>query len=182
MYFGGEKMIGLNKEEVKLYPHSADWAEEYEKEKVILQKILGDDIIEIHHVGSTSIPGLMAKPIIDIAVGVKDEQTQIKLIPILASYGYDMKDSIKEKGEVLARKGPPELRTHYIHIEIINTPKWEEHILFKDYLIKHPEYVQKYQNLKQKLAQECNLNRKLYTSQKDEFIKDVLKKAKEERA
>lgn len=175
-------MIGLNREEVKLFPHSAEWAKEFEKEKRILKKILGDDAIEIYHVGSTSIPGLMAKPIIDIAVGVKDEQTQIKLIPVLASFGYDIKDSIKEKGEILARKGPPELRTHYVHVEILGSSKWEEHILFKNYLIKHPEYIQKYQELKQKLAKECQGNRRLYTPQKDAFIKDVLQKARTEEA
>lgn len=173
-------MIGLNKDEVKLYPHSDEWAVEFEKEKAILQKILGEYAIEIHHVGSTSIPGLMAKPIIDIAVGVKDEQTQKLLIPILSNYGYDMKDSIKEKGEVLARKGPPELRTHYIHIEIINTPKWEEHMLFKNYLIKHPEYIKKYQELKLGLEKNCKENRKQYTQSKDVFIKDVLEKARKE--
>ena len=175
-------MIGLNREEVKLCPHSKEWAKEFEKEKRILQKILGDDALEIHHVGSTSIPGLMAKPIIDIAVGVKDEETQRKLIPILAGFGYDIKDSITEKGEILARKGPPELRTHYVHVEIINTPKWEEHMLFKQYLIDHPEYIQKYQELKQKLAKECQGNRRLYTPQKDAFIKDVLEKARKEKA
>ena len=68
-------MIGLDKNSVKVVPYDATWKDEFEKEKVILKNLLKDFDVRIEHVGSTSIPGLSAKPIIDIALGVKEEKT-----------------------------------------------------------------------------------------------------------
>jgi GrpB-like predicted nucleotidyltransferase (UPF0157 family) len=131
-------MLGLHKDEVKLHPYNPNWVVEYEKEKSILQKILKHLALDIQHVGSTSIPGLSAKPIIDIAVAVQSTNNLLKTIPILEKAGYDLLIQIDTKGEVLARKGSENCRTHYIHIEVINSEYWNNHILFSDYLLKHP--------------------------------------------
>ncbi len=173
-------MIGLSKDEVKLCPYDSEWAQHYEKEKVILEKVLEGIALDIQHVGSTSIIGLSAKPIIDIAVAVKDEEVMKSTIDILAKAGYDVKDSIAEKGEVLARKGSPDCRTHYIHVEVIGTKKWVNHILFRDYLRKYPEYVQQYQDIKEKLSTQFANDRKVYTKSKNDFIEKVMILAKEE--
>ena len=173
-------MLGLHKDKVQLIPYCSDWPQEFELEKERLQKILGDTAIAIEHVGSTSIPGLSAKPILDIAVAVDSIQTLTKLIPVLTEAGYDVLDSIERCGEVLARKGPPECRTHYIHVEVISSTYWNNHILFRDYLLKHPEYIAKYEELKKSLEANFKDDRKKYTATKKEFIQSILKSACEE--
>jgi GrpB-like predicted nucleotidyltransferase (UPF0157 family) len=89
-------------------------------------------------VGSTAIPGLSAKPILDIAVAVKDIETLEYLLPIMIDHGYDMLNNLDICGEILARKGTPECRTHHIYMEVIDSDYWNNHIWFRDYLLKHP--------------------------------------------
>lgn len=173
-------MLGLNKDRVELVPHDDSWAAEFESEKKRLKKLLGKAAIDIQHVGSTSIPGLMAKPILDIAVAVKSASVLRKLISVLSAAGYDVKDSINELGEILARKGTPDNRTHYIHIEVLNSMFWNNHILFRDYLIKHPEYIKEYEDLKKDMFERFKDERKLYTAAKNDFIEKILDYAREE--
>lgn len=173
-------MLGLNKDIAKLVPYDETWPLEFEKEKEILKEVLKDYVLDIQHVGSTSIPTLSAKPILDVAVAVKDIETLRELIPILTNAGYDVKDSIEDFGEVLARKGPPDCRTHYIHVEVLGSEYWNNHILFRDYLIKHPEYIKKYEEMKKEVCLKYT-DRKEYTKHKNEFIKEVIELAKEEK-
>ena len=174
-------MLGLHKDKVSLVSHCSDWREEFETEKKNLEKTLGSYALAIEHVGSTSIPGLSAKPILDMAVAVKDIETLGKLIPILTDAGYDVMDSIEKCGEVLARKGKPECRTHYIHVEVMGSEYWNNHILFRDFLLKHPEYIALYEKLKQDMAAQFQEDRKNYTAAKNEFIQTILKLADEEK-
>lgn len=170
-------MIGLNKNVVTVCPYDKSWPEEYEKEKKILENILKGFDFRIEHIGSTSIPGLSAKPIIDIAIAVKDEQTMIKIAEALGEAGYDMLNSLETKGEILARKGTPECRTHYIHIVKLGSVYWNEHIYFKQYLLDHEQTVREYEKLKCELSKKYANDRKKYTAAKDEFISAVLEKA-----
>ena len=172
-----EHMLGLHKDLVELHPYDPTWKDEYEKEKTILKRILGSYALDIQHVGSTSIPGLSAKPIIDIAVAVENLDSLYKLIPILTEAGYDVKNSIETKGEILARKGTPECRTHYIHVELIDSVYWNNHIIFRDFLIKHPQYIKKYEEMKRDVSNQVK-ERKAYTAQKNAFIQEVLQLAK----
>lgn len=174
-------MLGLHRDKVELYSYSPEWKTEYEKEKKILVKVLSNYALDIQHVGSTSIPNLCAKPIIDIAVAVKDEKTLEKLIPILTQAGYDVKNSIEESGEILAHRGPPELRTHHVHVEVINSTYWNNHILFRDYLLSHPNEVKKYEQLKKQLKELYENDRQLYTASKNDFIQSIIQKAKLEK-
>lgn len=174
-------MLGLNKDIVELAPYDENWVKEFEQEKKRLEKILGKSALDIQHVGSTSIPGLRAKPILDIAVAVENASKLKELIGVLSDAGYDVKDSINELGEILARKGTPENRTHYIHVEVINSLFWNNHILFRDYLLSHPEYIKKYENLKTEMFERFKDERKLYTAAKNDFIEEVLEFARAEK-
>ncbi|MBP3630287.1 MAG: GrpB family protein [Clostridia bacterium] len=173
-------MLGLHKDKVELHPYDEQWAIEFQKEKQILQGLLSGIALDIQHVGSTSIPGISAKPIIDIAVAVKDLGDLEKVIPVLQNAGYDVKNSIEDKGEVLGAKGSPECRTHYIHIEPQGSEYWNNHILFRDYLLNHPEYISQYETMKQGVLEQFK-ERKLYTAHKNDFIKKILDLAKQEK-
>ena len=170
-------MIGLNKSSVEVYPYDAVWTLEFKKEKKILKKILKYFDVQIEHVGSTSIPGLSAKPIIDIAIGVKDEKTLFEIESIMAEAGYHISNDYETKGEILARKGPPECRTHYIHMQLIGSEYWDEFMYFKRYLLDHPEEIKVYENLKKELSCKYAEERKKYTAGKNEYISSILKKA-----
>jgi len=166
--------LGLHKDKVELMSYTTEWANEFKKEKAILEKLLHGYALAIEHVGSTSIPGLSAKPVLDIAVAVKDLDTLRKLIPLLSENGYEVTDSIDTKEEIFARKGISELCTHYIHLEVIGNTYWKNHILFRDYLLQHPEVIKEYEALKQKLSTEHKEEREKYTSAKNEFIQRFL--------
>ena len=170
-------MLGLSKSSVDVCPYDEQWVIEFEKEKRILLEILKNFNVQIEHVGSTSIPGLSAKPIIDIAIGVKDEKTLFKLESIMSNAGYDVLNDYETKGEILARKGSPERRTHYIHMQLIGSEYWDEFMYFKRYLLEHPKEIKKYENLKKELSKKYSQERKKYTAGKNEYISSILKKA-----
>ena len=170
-------MLGLDKNKVILVPYSKDWTEEFQAEKKRLHALLGDTALAIEHVGSTAIPGISAKPILDVAVAVKTTDVLKDLIPILSDNGYDVMDAIETKGEIVARKGPPEARTHYVHVEVIDSVFWNNHIVFRDYLLAHPEVVKEYEQLKQKMFEKYKDDRKKYTAAKKQFIQSVLETA-----
>lgn len=140
-----------------------------------------DHILEFQHVGSTAIPHIKAKPIIDIQIAV-DSLSTIKPIAISALenlnyvYWYDNPDPQR----MFFVKGMPpfgEKRTHHVHIYEPTSRHWSEKIKFRDYLIAHPEVAQEYEDLKLKLAAEYTHNREKYTQAKTEFINHVLARA-----
>lgn len=173
-------MIGLARGAVKIVPYSFSWKEDYKQEEKLLYHLLGENAIDIQHVGSTSIEGLDAKPIIDIAVGVKSLDDVDKFRNLLESNGYQFRGNAGIEGRIMFAKGSEDLRTHYLHIETINGELWENHIYFRDYLRLNKKAVEEYLKLKKELAIEHSEDRGSYTSAKNEFIKSILKKAKEE--
>lgn len=170
-------MLGLDRDSVEIHPYDKEWANEYNKEKQILDKYLKGIEYRMEHVGSTSIPGLSAKPIIDIAIGTNDEDTAIKIADILMQEGYDIENSLSTKGEIFAAKGGIEFRTHYIHIQKIGSTYWNNFMYFKKYLLDHPKTIQEYGKLKNKLSLIYKNDRKKYTASKNEFISSILDKA-----
>lgn len=173
-------MIGLARGTVKVVPYSFNWKEGYKQEEKLLKHLLSENAIDIQHVGSTSIEGLDSKPIIDIAIGVKSLDDVDKFRDLLEANGYQFTDNAGVEGRIMFAKGNEELRTHYLHIEIINGELLKNHIYFRDYLRLNKEAVDEYSRLKKELAIKYANDRGSYTNAKNEFIKSILKKAKEE--
>lgn len=177
-----KKEIGLKKGFVKVEKYNPEWQEEFNKERKNLKKIFGDVAISIEHVGSTSIVGLSAKPIIDIAIGVNSLENISKVKEKILKFShYSIKENNAE-GEILMRRGvpikpgedKPSFITHFIHILEINGRKYKETLAYRDYLRKNNEALIEYDNLKQKLATKYQNDRKAYTKAKDKFIKSIL--------
>lgn len=172
-------MIGLESGIVKLSPYTDEWQRLFEEEKERLQSVIGQHVLDIQHVGSTSIPGLSAKPIIDIAIAVnKFEEATICIHPIerlgyvyLGEYGISRRHYFQ--------KGEPQ--THHIHMNEIDSLDWEDQILFRDYLIRHSEVAQEYASLKMTLAQKFQKDRDRYVQEKAPFIEQVLRVARLEK-
>ena len=172
-------MIGLARGTVKIVPYNHKWKEEYKKEEGLLYSIIGEYIIDIQHVGSTSIEGLASKPIIDIAIAVNSLNDVEKFRNLLENAGYHFRGSAGVEGRVMFAKGNEDLRTHYLHIEIFDGALWKNHICFRDYLRLSTESVEEYSRLKKELAAKYEDDRNEYTSAKNEFISSILKKAKQ---
>lgn len=171
-------MIGLEKGKVRLSPYSAEWKRLFELEKISLQSALGSNILTIQHVGSTSIPGMPAKPIIDIGIAMADFEGARVCIPPIESLGYDYRGEFGIPRRHYFSKGDP--RTHHIHMVEITSPAWENMLLFRDYLCQHAEIAQEYAQLKQGLAVQYPQDREAYLDGKTAFVNRVLALARME--
>ncbi|SHE33951.1 GrpB family protein [Clostridium fallax] len=173
-------MIGLSRKKVKIVPYNNQWKEEYIKEEKLLYSLVGKYVLDIQHVGSTSIEGLDAKHIIDIAIAVKSLENVENFKYLLEEIGYSFRENAGVLGRLFFAKGSENLRTHYLHIEVFNSDIWKNHIYFRNYLRIHTEYILEYSKLKKALAIKYKDDRNTYTKEKDKFITMILKKAKDE--
>lgn len=160
---------------VVLEEYNSNWKEMYKKEEENLKNLLQDNVIEIRHVGSTSIEGLSAKPVIDIMVTVRklEDVENFKHL-FTKELGYDFRDDGGVKGEYLVRKGSEDARTHFIHIIEDKSERYENFVYFKEYLESHPEKIEEYRKLKEELSQKYSDDRKRYTNGKNEFIQNII--------
>lgn len=174
-------VLGLVSGTVKIEEYNLNWQFEFEREKAILLSQLQNYCVSIQHVGSTSIQGCCAKPIIDIAIGVESLEYGEKLIPILSGIGYLYCGDAGIPGRHFFKKQNGELSTHYIHVEPIGGKLWNNHILFRDYLNRHPETVYEYSSLKRSLEKDFFNDRNGYALRKNPLIEEVIGNAERER-
>lgn len=166
---------------IELVPYNTAWTKLAAQEiQMLNEKLPKQHIIDIQHVGSTAIPGIPSKPIIDIQIAV-DSLLAIKekMIAALETQQYVYWRDNPDTERLFFVKGMPpfgEKRTHHIHVYEPTSKHWLEKIAFRDYLIAHPEVAKKYADLKINLAREYTYDREQYTQAKTIFIHDVLKK------
>ena len=166
-------MIGLKRGTVKLAEYDRAWSKLFDQEKNrIINKIEENNISDIQHIGSTAIPNIKSKPIIDMLAGVARLKDANELIKPLDELGY--KFYRKSNQEIFFAKGPDKKRTHYLHIVRHRGIKWKNDLFFRDYLLIHPNEAKKYEILKVKLAKENKNTRSVYTKKKNTFIKEIL--------
>jgi GrpB-like predicted nucleotidyltransferase (UPF0157 family) len=171
-------MIGLKRNTVKLEEYNPLWQEEFKKEKEILSSVLGNEVLGIYHIGSTAIPGIHAKPIIDIAVEVNSFKVLDLLDDKLQERNIIYRPMHDGPGERLYIKGDNDFRTHHIHFYEKDNLKLKDDLFFRDYLISHPDVANEYDKLKTKLAENYANDREKYTKSKKDFIENVLKERK----
>ncbi len=171
-------MLGLGNDKVKLSPYQTIWAQLYEEEKKRLEKVIGRGVLDIQHIGSTAVPNLKAKPILDIGIAVKNFEEAFALIFPIEKLGYTYRGENGIPRRHYFVKGPPEKRTHHIHMFEEVNEEWGAHLLFRNYLRTHPQTVITYQTLKEDLAKRYPDNREAYTDAKHTFIQRVLREAR----
>ena len=172
--------LGLKSGTVRIDKYNPLWKNEFLKEEKVISKALEKYDVNIEHIGSTSIVGCSAKPIIDIAIGVPNLEYGKQLIPILENLGYTYDGTADYGVRWFLKKCDGDLRTHFIHIEDRNGRVWQNHIVFRDYLNTHPEKVAEYSKIKEEIADEYADNRQGYAKIKDPFIEKTIKEALEE--
>lgn len=163
-------------EPIVIVDYDANWSSQYEQEKSRIIDALGNSVTDIQHIGSTSVPGLAAKPIIDIILGLEKIPPLSTQIINLEALGYLYYGEFGIPGRHYFRRGMP--RTHQIHAVQVNSDFWQRHILFRDYLRSHPQAAQQYETLKRKLAAEFRNERDHYTDNKTPLIEQLLIQAK----
>ena len=166
--------IGLKRGTVQLVPHDPTWKDAFSREEKILRAIIGGAARDIQHIGSTSIPGIHAKPLIDICVAIDSLDEVPALIPALVAAGYEyMPERISDE-RAFFPKGPREQRTHHLSFVQYNGAEWKSVIAFRDYMRTHPEAAARYDVLKEKLAEQYADDRYAYTAAKESFIKEIV--------
>jgi len=169
------------KNPVVIVDYDARWPIIYEKEKARILKAIGGKVVAIEHVGSTAVPGLGAKPVIDILVGVRSLSDVEECIEPLKHIGYEYvpeyEASIPERRYF--RRGPSEVPNRHFHLHMVERTSnfWARHILFRDYMRTHPEIAQQYCRLKKELAAKHGADREAYTEAKTSFIESVVARA-----
>ncbi len=172
-------------DEVIIEEYNPRWPLLFNEESAKIFQVLGQDpIIRMEHVGSTSVLGLAAKPIIDIFVQVPslDEAKQFAVRP-LEKLGYAYWFDNPDPERMLFVKGLPPNgpRTHHIHV-VESESILQKHLLFRDYLRQHPDEALRYVQLKRHLAEEFLTDRETYTSGKTEYVQSILQKVVQESA
>jgi GrpB-like predicted nucleotidyltransferase (UPF0157 family) len=164
---------------IVIVPYDSRWPRAYEEERRRLERALvGADVV-IEHVGSTAVPGLGGKPILDVMVGVSSLARVEARIPTLEESGYhyvpEYEASLPERRYF--RKPHHRPRTHHLHCVRLGGPFWLRHLAFRDRLRADPELAKAYFELKLRLASEHAGNRSAYTEAKSPFIESVLAEA-----
>jgi GrpB-like predicted nucleotidyltransferase (UPF0157 family) len=180
-----ERIKRVVQEDVAISQYNPAWPEMFEQEKKHLLRCLPTGLIKrIEHFGSTAVPNLAAKPIIDILVEVISlEETKQKIVPILESQGYDyfwrpsFGDDIPPFYAWFIKRDLKGNRTCHIHMVEKDFVHWER-LFFRDYLIEHHDIAREYQDLKLRLANNYPNDRVAYTNGKTDFIVRVTETAK----
>lgn len=159
---------------VIVVPYDAAWPAMFEAERYQVAAALAGWVSgAIQHVGSTAVPGLAAKPVIDIMVGVADLQEARGAFPALAGLGY-LYAPYKSEFMHWFCKPSIAVRTHHLYLMEKDHPEWRAHIVFRDYLRSHPETAHSYEKLKRELAHRFRNDREGYTRAKGEFVARVV--------
>lgn len=171
------KSIGLKRGTVKVVDYKPDWPKEFEAEKQRLIDAFGDKIIAVEHIGSTSIPALAAKPIIDMVVAVKSFDDLQVFIDKLQSLGYEYMPERMFDNRKFFPKGSQEKRTHHLNLVLQdNAEQWVKPIAFRDYLRAHDQERKEYAELKTTLASQYADDRATYTRLKNDFFQMIFNK------
>ncbi|MGB3534947.1 MAG: GrpB family protein [Microcoleaceae cyanobacterium] len=159
---------------VEVVPYNPEWQDLFKTEAEQWFNLLNSNVIAIHHIGSTAIPNIHAKPIIDLLIEVKDihqidnfnSAIAVKNYHIMGEYGIPDRRFFRKHNNA-------GIRTHHIHIFFKDSPQIKRHLAFRDYMITHSEDAHKYSQLKQELALKYPEDIESYMDGKDQFIQDI---------
>ena len=164
-----------------LSKYNPKWAKLFEQERELLLRTLNSYVSKIEHIGSTSIEGMLSKPIIDIMVGLNNFSEADGLVPKIANLGYsyfpEFEDVMPDRR--FFKKITNGQATHHIHMVEINDEFWQRHLLFRDYLRNNPSIAREYAELKKYLAKQDWEVSNDFAKAKTEFIQRIEVIAKE---
>ena len=168
----GEQVLGLQPGTVRLRDYTPVWEELFLIEANLLRGALGELALDVQHVGSTAVPGLKAKPILDIAVAIPAPARLSECAVSLARLGYEYAHWVELEGDFTFEKGVE--RTHHVHLVELRSRQWNDYLRFRDALRADSQLVREYERIKLELGARFCQDRASYTRAKSEFIGRVL--------
>lgn len=169
--------MGLERGAVELVDHRPGWRRAYEREVDRLVPAVGDEVRTFEHVGSTAVPGLAAKPVVDLLAALEPDAAPADVRPTLEAHGYERRPDDGVAGREFFAKGPHADRTHYLSVTRCGSDVHVSQVAFRDYLRAHPDVAGAYESLKRELAEEYPDDRAAYTAEKGAFVEGVLERA-----
>jgi GrpB-like predicted nucleotidyltransferase (UPF0157 family) len=164
--------------EVVLVAYDATWPVRFEAIRAEIEGACGGLVVCVEHVGSTAVPGLVAKPIIDVQPGLRAFNDGFACVEPMVRLGYTSRGEWGMPGRhYFVRDDADGLREH-VHMLVVDSDRWHEMPLFRDYLIAHSAEARAYEALKQRLAEQFRFDREAYTQSKTAFVQDVLARAR----
>ncbi|TWT09188.1 GrpB family protein [Planomicrobium sp. CPCC 101079] len=160
---------------VRLTEYDKNWVRMFEQESGRLKEVFGDEILRFEHFGSTSVPGMKAKPVVDMMCLVKEIGKIDAFNERMLCLGYDVAGDWGIEGRRLFRKGGDN-RSHHIHFYQFDHSQIERHLVFRDYLRSHPEEAERYGQLKEELAGRHD-DTGYYSKAKKAFVQDMEQRA-----
>ena len=168
----------MSEEPISLVPYDPAWPQLFEQERAELEAVLRPWLAgPIEHIGSTAVPGLTAKPVIDIMAGVRDLTASAAARGAVATLGYQY---FPYRPDVMHWfcKPSPERRTHHLHLVPVSSGLWADRLLFRDHLRGSAGAAAEYGALKAALAERYRLDREAYTDAKGDFVRSILERAR----
>jgi GrpB-like predicted nucleotidyltransferase (UPF0157 family) len=175
---GFEQTAGSERrgELIRVVEYDAGWPLRFERWRRTLESALGDTAVRIEHVGSTSVPGLAAKPIVDVQVSVADLGDEAAYVPQLAESGLQLRS--RDDLHRFFRPPPDHARDVHVHVCAAGSDWERDHLLFRDYLRAHPEVRERYASVKREAAHVWADDGWAYTDAKSEIILDLMEAAR----
>ena len=167
-------MVSGSSDRIELVDHDPSWAELFETEKDRISAIFDGRAVGIEHIGSTAVPDLCAKPIVDVLVGLRDLELSDDDIEAMRALGYQFLGEHGLPGRLFFRKEP---RTHHVHVVAYGGEHWDRQLTFRDTLRSDAEERRRYDEFKRRLAAEGH-PRDVYTELKTPFIREVEARAR----
>lgn len=161
---------------IEVLPYSDEWPLAFEREADQLRAVFGGELLAMHHIGSTSVPGLSAKPIIDVMPVVREIAAVDSLTDKMKELGYEAKGENGLPGRRYFQKGG-DARTHHVHVYAEGADDIERHLAFRDYLRMHPERAREYGEWKERLARRHPADMAAYIRGKDGLVREIEKEA-----
>ncbi|KAB1197039.1 MULTISPECIES: GrpB family protein [Haloferax] len=177
-----EPPLGLARGTVELVSHDPAWHDASDCEVERLRSLLETDVLGFEHVGSTAIPGIAAKPVVDLLSVVSDLDEADHLVAELEAAGYEERPDDGVPDRRFFARGPPSRRTHYLSVTERGSDCHREQVTFRDSLRQEPKLAAEYDRLKRELADDYPDDRASYTAGKSSFVQSVLDRVDERRS
>jgi GrpB-like predicted nucleotidyltransferase (UPF0157 family) len=170
-----DTMLGLTYGQVRLVDSDPGWPAAFERVAAELGGALGERAVAVEHVGSTAVPGLVAKPILDLAVGLAPTSDPDQVIPAMERLGYQFCGDKGDTGGLLfVLEDRPAHRIAHVHVVPHGSEKWRRYLAFRDRLRIDPDARASYAEVKCRLGEQCASDRQAYTAGKAAFVAGLL--------
>ena len=163
---------------IDMVPHDPNWRQEFENEAKRIADALGSNVVDVHHMGSTAIPNIYAKPVLDVLLVVQNHSALDAKQAAMEALGYEAFGEFGIPTRRYFRKdNAAGDRTHQVHAFEQGSPQIARHLAFRDYMSSHPEAARAYSDLKRALAAQHPNNIEAYMDGKHEFIQEIDRRA-----